>query len=453
MPALSRDPTGIQPPLTRAARPIDPKGRWEWPDPVELPAPSAAGPGPATKATVPLAARWHCEPLPASWPPAPTAAPGAGFGADAQDDPFDDFAAIPSAQFTPGTGAPRARPSMPPQGAHPQPAPGRPGPHRQPGSLARVATEFGQKTSGALSFGLDWRSAASIPDEPLRKGDPSPSRMRYRLSRLWLTPAVRHFVRVGVPILLMVGVLAAWLSDADRRADLMAIGTSVRAAIENRPQFQVTGVVVRSRSPEVAQGVEQLLGLSFPVSSFQLDLAALRDAAEALDAVDRASLQVRSGVLEVVIEERIPAMIWRNGAGLDLLDAEGHRVARLASRTARPDLPLIAGAGAPAAIAEAHQLWAAAAPLQARLRGLVRIGERRWDVILDRDQRIMLPAEGALGALEHVMAMNMMPQDLLGRDVRVVDLRNPTRPTLRLSPDAMTELIRNRRESSGAQNR
>ncbi|MCL4674915.1 MAG: cell division protein FtsQ, partial [Pararhodobacter sp.] len=65
----------------------------------------------------------------------------------------------------------------------------------------------------------------------------------------------------------------------------------------------------------------------------------------------------------------------------------------------------------------------------------------------------MLPAEGALGALEHVMAMNMMPQDLLGRDVRVVDLRNPTRPTLRLSPDAMTELIRNRRESSGAQNR
>jgi len=178
----------------------------------------------------------------------------------------------------------------------------------------------------------------------------------------------------------------------------------------------------------------------------------MRATAEALDAVDRASLQVRSGVLEVVIDERLPAMIWRNEAGLDLIDGTGHRVAHLASRAARADLPLIAGAGAPDAIAEARLLWAAATPLRERMRGLVRIGERRWDVVLDRNQRILLPAVGALGAFERVMALNMA-QDVLAREVRVVDLRNPTRPTLRLLPEAMDELTRIRRESTGAQNR
>ncbi len=144
-------------------------------------------------------------------------------------------------------------------------------------------------------------------------------------------------------------------------------------------------------------------------------------------------------------------MIWRNGVGLDLVDATGHRVARLATRAARPDLPLIAGEGAPDEIAEARLLWAAAGPLHPRLRGLVRVGQRRWDMVLDRGQRILLPAEGALGALERVVALDSA-QQLLSRDVVAVDMRNPARPTLRLTADAMSELTRNRTMQTGAVN-
>ncbi|MCB1397410.1 MAG: cell division protein FtsQ/DivIB [Rhodobacteraceae bacterium] len=276
--------------------------------------------------------------------------------------------------------------------------------------------------------------------------------MAYRLNRMWLTPAVRHFVRVGLPVLLIASFTAGWLSDAGRRAQIVGVFASVREAIENRPEFQVTSIDVQSRSPEVAQGVAQLLGVSFPISSWQLDLDALRSTAEALDAVEQASVLVRGGVLEVRIHERMPAMIWRNRTGLDLIDASGHRVARLAARSARADLPLIAGEGAPDAIAEARLLWAAAGPLQGRMRGLVRIGQRRWDIQLDRGQTIMLPAEGALGALERVLALDST-QGLLERDVTTVDLRNPARPTLRLSEGAMAELNRIRQETSGARNR
>ena len=61
--------------------------------------------------------------------------------------------------------------------------------------------------------------------------------------------------------------------------------------------------------------------------------------------------------------------------------------------------------------------------------------------VTDRDQRILLPAVQPVAALERVIAMHQA-QGLLDRDVTVVDLRNPARPTLRLSQSAMN-ILRN----------
>ena len=106
------------------------------------------------------------------------------------------------------------------------------------------------------------------------------------------------------------------------------------------------------------------------------------------------------GVLSAVVTERTPALLWRHARGIDLIDRTGHRVASVTAREVRRDLPLIAGEGAANAAPEALALLDAAGPILPRLRGLERMGERRWDVVLDRGQRIMLPAEGALAALE-----------------------------------------------------
>ena len=114
-------------------------------------------------------------------------------------------------------------------------------------------------------------------------------------------------------------------------------------------------------------------------------------------------------------------------------------VADLARRRMRADLPIVAGDGADAAAAEALRLFAAAAPLGARMRGLVRVGERRWDLVLRSGQRMLLPAADPVAAVERVIALTDA-QDLLERDVVAVDLRNPARPSVRLSPAAMEAL-------------
>ncbi|MCV6592490.1 MAG: cell division protein FtsQ/DivIB [Silicimonas sp.] len=272
--------------------------------------------------------------------------------------------------------------------------------------------------------------------------DPAPSRLAYRLNRLMLRPVVRRFLRYGLPVLAVSAGVAFWASDQDRRDGAMDRIAEIRRQIEERPEFMVRLMVVEEATSDVAADIREVLSIDFPVSSFDLDLDGLQEAVEELDAVADASVRIRSGgVLEIEVAERKPAVIWRDGEGLRLLDATGHRVAPVAARTKRPDLPLIAGQGANEAVGEALQLFATAMPIRNRLRGFLRVGERRWDVVLDRDQRIMLPEQDPVTALAKAIQLDVA-QDLLERDITVVDFRTPHRPVLRLGLTAMDALYK-----------
>lgn len=261
--------------------------------------------------------------------------------------------------------------------------------------------------------------------------DPAPSRLTYKLNRLMMRSGVRMFLRFGLPVLILASGAAYWASDPVRVEAARDRVAEFRRQVQERPEFMVQMMAVEDASSAVSADVREVLSLDFPISSFDLDLDQLRDRVEELDAVASASVQVRSGgVLSVSVTERVPVAVWRTSEGLQLVDPGGHRVVGLASRVERPELPLIVGGGADQAVAEALELFEVAAPLEDRLRGFLRVGERRWDVVLTRDQRILLPEDGALQALQEVLALDGA-QDLLARDVSVIDYRNPHRPVLR----------------------
>lgn len=282
---------------------------------------------------------------------------------------------------------------------------------------------------------------ARRPGPRVRK-DPAPSKWAYRVQRWMLTPYVRSFVWKGLPMLILLGAGAVWLGHEPNRQAVIGQLTHLREEFEARPEFRISLARVEGASDDLAEAVRLKLALPLPMSSFDIDLDAARDRIETLDAVQKADLRVRSGgVLQVLITERVPVAVWRTDDGLTLLDESGHRVAGLLSRADRADLPLIAGDGADAATPEALDLIAAAGPLTPRLRGLVRVGERRWDVVLDRNQRILLPEQNPVQALERLLALDHA-QDLMNRDILTVDLRSDHRPTLRLTPNALAEIRR-----------
>lgn len=288
------------------------------------------------------------------------------------------------------------------------------------------------------------RSVLSRPAPRAQMRDPAPSRLAYRLHRMWLRPVVRKLMRVGLPAFLIALTAGIWMSDETRRAQLSGTVTGIIESIQNREEFMVHKMEIEGASDVVDKGLRAMLPVNLPASSFDIDLDTLRARVLKLDAVESVELRIKpGGVLSAVVTERVPVVLWRHARGVELLDKTGHRVASATSRDVRKDLPVIAGEGADKAAPEAMSLIDAAGPILPRLRGLERLGERRWDVLLDRGQRIMLPADEPLPALERVMALDRA-QDVLGRDLAVVDMRIGARPTVRLGLDAQNTLRRAR---------
>ena len=271
------------------------------------------------------------------------------------------------------------------------------------------------------------------------RADPAPSRLKYRLQRWMLTPGVRSGLRYGLPLVAVLGGIGGYFADQTRRDEVVAQFQAFRDDFEQRPEFMVNVMAIDGADKTVSADIRDVLSLDLPISSFDLDLEALRDRIVDLDPVKTAAVRIRpGGILQVDVEERTPAVVWRTREGLELLDDAGIHVAELGHRGLHPNLPLVAGAGADTAVPEALRLMQAARPLGKRMRGLVRVGERRWDVVLDRGQRVMLPEEAPVAALERMLAVDQV-KDLLERDVAVVDMRLAARMTVRMSDAALTD--------------
>lgn len=268
--------------------------------------------------------------------------------------------------------------------------------------------------------------------------DPAPSRWAWRMQRLMLTPAFLLMLRAGVPLGLIFGAAAWWLSEEANRQKIHDTVAEARASFETRPEFMVQLMAIDGGDDALAEDIREVVPLYFPISSFDLDLTQIRDTIAGLPPVKSVGVRIRpGGILQVDVTPRTPVAIWRSRAGLTLIDITGVHLGQIDQRMDRADLLVIAGKGAEAAVEEALDLYRAAAPLGSRLRGLVRMGERRWDLVLDRNQRILLPEEGAVEALERVIALDAA-QDMLARDIARVDLRLGARPTVQMSEQAAT---------------
>ncbi|MEM9638542.1 MAG: cell division protein FtsQ/DivIB [Pseudomonadota bacterium] len=268
--------------------------------------------------------------------------------------------------------------------------------------------------------------------------DPAPSRWAWRMQRLMLTPAFLLMLRAGVPMALTFGAATWWLSEDANREMIRNTVAEARASFETRPEFMVQLMAIDGGDDDLAQDIREVVPLNFPISSFDLDLTQIRNTIAELAPVKTVGVRIRpGGVLQVDVTPRTPVAIWRSRDGLTLVDITGAHLGGLDKRMDRPDLLVIAGEGAEGNVKEALNLYRAAAPLGGRLRGIVRMGERRWDVVLDRGQRILLPEEGAVEALERVIALDAA-QDVLARDVVRVDMRLGARPTVQMSEQAAT---------------
>ncbi len=282
------------------------------------------------------------------------------------------------------------------------------------------------------------------------KFDPAPSRWSYRYQRLMLTPLFRKTLRFGIPFGLALGLGVGFFVDPKRQEALIQKVADIREQIETRPEFMVQLLEIEGASPPVEEVIREVFPFKFPISSFDADLDAVRVIIEELPAVADASVRIRKGgVLVAKVVERQPVALWRVRDGLNIVDLEGVVIGKVLENPKLMEMPVLAGAGAEQAVPEALALARVANSLGVELRGLVRIGERRWDVVLESGQRIMLPVEDPKSALERVIVLDEV-KDMLNRDLAVVDMRLADRPTIRMNENAANDWWRVSQTTAGA---
>lgn len=273
------------------------------------------------------------------------------------------------------------------------------------------------------------------PDDKTAPAEPR-SRGRRRLPRLGLAPSPGQkmvvFSVIASTLLIMMVLLTR--SETMQRHWQQAGDALLR--LTAAAGFRTSEITVSGRRHIPADQIIAALGVRNGDSILGLDIAAAHSRLEALPGVRAAVIERRlPGSLHLVIVEREPVALWQRSGTYTLVDRDGHEIP--GSIEGFEDLPLVVGEGAGPKAAELLTLLDREPELAARVKAATRIGNRRWNLLLDRIEdgfEVRLP-EVEPEAAWHRLAELERDRSLSGRAVAMIDLRVPDRLVLRPGRD------------------
>ena len=268
-----------------------------------------------------------------------------------------------------------------------------------------------------------------------KRSDQTPSRFFYRWERLRLTPYFRRIIDYGIPLFLIVLIGLFYFSKAENVEILKVSWREFKENTKNRPEFLINFIKIKGANQPLVNEIRLLTGLDLPISSYDVNLHELQNKIELMNAVKNVNISIAENIIYIQVQPREPAIYWLNTNGLELLDPDGVSMGIVESGRPNLDLPLIAGVGASIAIDEALFIYSNSNSFSNEILGLVRIGERRWDIILKNGRKIMLPADGLTKVYKNLIRENKVKK-LLSVNFSLLDLRNPNRMMIRRQKDA-----------------
>ena len=273
--------------------------------------------------------------------------------------------------------------------------------------------------------------------------DPAPSRVAYRIMRLLLIPRLRLIFTLGFPSLLIFCATLGLFININVWENISAIKKDLKLAFVERPEFMIKVASIDGSSDELANEIREILPLDFPVSYFDLDIKYLHKVVNEIPAVASAAIKISAGgVLQINVAEKSPSFIWRKDNIMSVIDETGSFIRIASSRVDYPKLPLVVGEAADLAVSEISSLMQANEYFKDHVRAFIRVGERRWDLILENNVRIMLPQREFLAAFDRLMLMNEAGSLLSGR-LSNIDMRLVVRPTVRVDTVSVDPLKTN----------
>ncbi|MEM6494453.1 MAG: FtsQ-type POTRA domain-containing protein [Pseudomonadota bacterium] len=164
----------------------------------------------------------------------------------------------------------------------------------------------------------------------------------------------------------------------------------------------------------------------------EVDTAALREDIRKLDWVEDARVSIElPDTLAIDIVERVPHAVLEKVDRLVLIDKTGHELAIVAPQNAK-NMLRVSGPGAAQRMDNLETLFQAAPAIEAQVKSVEWIGNRRWNFTFGSGQVLALP-EGTLRAVKALEDFAKLDGQyrLIGGKVTSFDMRNPPRIYMR----------------------
>jgi cell division protein FtsQ len=198
----------------------------------------------------------------------------------------------------------------------------------------------------------------------------------------------------------------------------------------------VEDVVLEGRQKTPEPLLRAALGVRPGDPILGISLAGARARIETINWVASATVERRlPDTIIVQLQERRPFAVWQHEGRFVLIDRNGGTVTDSDVAAFANQVPLVVGAGAPAAAAALIDALAAWPDVMSRMVAAVRVGERRWNLRMKNGADVLLPEGAEAAALARLTEMQTT-YALLDRPLAVIDMRLPDRLVVRPRPEA-----------------
>ena len=271
------------------------------------------------------------------------------------------------------------------------------------------------------------------------KSYPRPSKIRYRLERVWLRLWLRKLILYLSLILVFSTFCLLIFVYSNDWIKLKDYKNYFKNNIFERPELSVSKLEIKTTNLDLVNQINAILKLSFPINSIKLDINHIQKIINQIDSVESSNVRINdSGVLLVEVIERKPVAVYRENDDLTLIDLKGYKINNIFSRNDRKDLPLIVGTEGNYQVKEALEIYQLLSIYLNEIRGLIRIGERRWDIIFKNNKRIKLSEKYPKRSLRNFLSSDKSYL-ISSNDFVIIDLRFTNKIILRKLTEDITK--------------
>lgn len=235
-------------------------------------------------------------------------------------------------------------------------------------------------------------------------------------------------VRLGLIGLALLAVIVTgvwtWRSGWIHRQTAELVEETLR--LTQKAHFAIGDIVVEGR--QQTNKDQLFVALEAPSGSpiFAFKPAEAEARIAKLPWVESVTVQRRlPDTIFVRLVERVPLARWQHDNHVTVIDIGG-KILPEASPEQFSQLPLMVGAGAPAAAKDLLDTLHTFPVVEAKVTAAVRVSERRWDLHLPSNVVARLPETDVGDALKRLSIL-ISEQKILDRDIVAIDLRIPDR--------------------------